>query len=103
MKVNAPVSTMRNIGPISAQWLNNVGILTTADLAHLGSVIAFRIVKESGYPASLNMLYALGAAPRDIDWRPALRDIDWRPALRDIDWRELDVDEKERLRRESGV
>ncbi len=85
MKEDAPVSTMRNLGPISAQWLNNVGILTAADLAHFGSVIAFRIVKESGCPASLNLLYALEAA------------------LRDMDWRELDGAEKDRLRRESGV
>lgn len=80
-----PVSEMRNLGPTSAHWLNNVGIFTAADLAHFGSVIAFRIVKESGYPASLNLLYGLEAA------------------LRDIDWRELDSVEKERLRRESGV
>ena len=85
MNEDAPVSTMRNLGPISAQWLNNVGIFRAADLAHLGSVIAFRIVKESGYPASLNLLYALEAA------------------LRDIDWRELDGAEKDRLRSESGV
>ena len=82
---NVPVSALRNIGPISSQWLNNVGIFTASDLAHLGSVIAFRIIRESGYPATLNLLYGLEAA------------------LRDIDWRELDVSEKERLRRESGV
>ena len=80
-----PVSEMRNLGATSAHWLNNVGIFTAADLAHFGSVIAFRIVKESGYPASLNLLYGMEAA------------------LRDIDWRELDPVEKERLRRESGV
>ena len=79
-----PVTELRNLGPTSAHWLNNVGIFTAADLAHFGSVIAFRIVKESGYPVSLNLLYGLEAA------------------LRDIDWRELDRVEKERLRRESG-
>ena len=78
-----PVSEMRNLGPTSTHWLNNVGIFTAADLAHLGSVVAFRIVKESGCPASLNLLYGLEAA------------------LRDIDWRELDANVKERLRRES--
>ena len=80
-----PVSAMRNIGPISAQWLHNVGILTAADLAGVGTVIAYRIVKESGYPASLNLLYGLESA------------------LRDIDWRDLELSEKERLRREAGV
>ena len=76
---------MRNLGPTSAQWLNNVGIFTAADLAHLGSVIAYRIVKEAGFPATLNLLYGLEAA------------------LRDIDWRDLDESVKERLRREAGV
>ena len=76
---------LKNIGPTSAQWLRNVGILTSADLAHLGSVVAYRIVKEAGYPASLNLLYALEAA------------------LRDIDWRALDETEKRRLRKEAGV
>jgi DNA transformation protein len=78
------VATLQNIGPKSAQWLADCGIFTQADLAHLGSVIAYRIVKDAGYPASLNLLYALEAA------------------LRSIDWRELDKSEKERLRREAG-
>jgi len=85
LKKDVPSSVMRNIGSISAQWFNNVGIFTEADLAHLGSVIPFRIVKESGYPASLNLLYGLEAA------------------LRGIDWRDVHGIEKERLRRESGV
>jgi len=79
------VSEMRNLGPTSSQWLHNVGIFTEADLAHVGSVIAFRIVKEAGYPATANLLYALEAA------------------LHDIDWRTLDSRQKERLRREVGL
>ncbi len=78
------VSEMRNIGPTSSQWLRNVGILTAADLAHIGSATAYRIVKEAGYPASLNLLYGMEAA------------------LRDIDWRNLDHSEKEQLRLEAG-
>lgn len=85
MRRGRPVSELRNLGPKSAQWLNNVGIFTRADLAHVGSVIAFRIVKEAGYPATANLLYALEAA------------------LLDIDWRALDTEQKERLRREVGL
>ena len=85
MNEDRSVDELRNLGPKSKQWLNNVGIFTKADLAHVGSVIAYRIVKEAGYPATANLLYALEAA------------------LLDIDWRALDSEQKERLRREVGL
>ena len=84
MTYDGSIGVLKNLGPTSAQWLRNVGILTEADLAHLGSVIAYRIVKEAGYPATLNLLYAMEAA------------------LRDIDWRELDESVKEQLRKDAS-
>lgn len=84
-KATRKVAELRNLGPTSSQWLNIVGIFTEADLAHVGSIIAFRIVKEAGFPATANLLYALEAA------------------ILDIDWRTLDSHQKERLRREAGL
>lgn len=81
---NTPDLNLPNLGPKSSQWLRDVGILTRADLAHLGSVMAYRIVRDAGYPATLNLLYALEAA------------------LQNVDWRALDDSEKERLRLEAG-
>lgn len=61
---------MKNIGPISRQWLAEVGIYTIKDLKKAGSITTYKILKER-YPkkVSLNLLWGLEAAIRDIDWR----------------------------------
>lgn len=61
---------MKNIGPASRQWLAEIEIYTLDDLKHVGSAAAYRFIKER-YPkkATLNLLWALEAAIRDIDWR----------------------------------
>ena len=61
---------MKNIGPKSRQWLAEIGIYTIQDLKKAGSVTAYKILKEL-YPkeVSLNLLWGLEAAIRDIDWR----------------------------------
>ena len=60
---------LRNIGPVSAGRLAAVGIKSIADLEEIGSVAAYRRVKES-FPAdtSLNLLYALEGALLDLPW-----------------------------------
>jgi len=60
---------LRNLGPISAQWLAEVGINSYADLQKVGSVAAYAMVRRQQSKASLNLLWALEAALRDIDWR----------------------------------
>jgi len=61
---------MKNIGPVSMQWLAEVGIYTIKDLRKAGSITTYKILKER-YPktVSLNLLWGLEAAIRDIDWR----------------------------------
>ena len=61
---------MKNIGPVSRQWLAEVGIYTIKDLRKAGSITTYKILKER-YPkkVSLNLLWGLEAAIRDIDWR----------------------------------
>ena len=61
---------MKNIGPRSRQWLAEVGIYTINDLRNVGSVTTYKILKER-YPekVSLNLLWGLEAAIRDVDWR----------------------------------
>ena len=63
------VESLKNIGPTSASWLEDVGIHTTADLAEVGVVEAYLRVKRA-YPerVSLNLLYALQGALLDIRW-----------------------------------
>ena len=61
---------MKNIGPRSRQWLAEIGIYTIRDLRNAGSIPTYKILKER-YPqkVSLNLLWGLEAAIRDMDWR----------------------------------
>ena len=67
---------MKNIGPVSSQWLAEVGIYTITDLKNAGSISTYKILKER-YPkrVSLNLLWGLEAAVRNTDWRE-LSDVD---------------------------
>ncbi len=75
-----PIENLRNLGPTSAAWLREVGIGTIAELARLGPAVAYRLVKQRESKASLNLLWALAAGVKDMDWR------------------ELSEEEKEKLR-----
>ena len=63
-------SGMKNIGPVSRKWLAEVGIYTVEELRTAGSIPTYLMLKEM-YPesVSLNLLWGLEAAIRDIDWR----------------------------------
>ena len=52
---------MKNLGPVSALWLREAGVVTVADLHRLGPVVAYRLVKARRPQASLNLLWALAA------------------------------------------
>jgi hypothetical protein len=59
---------LRNLGPVSTEWLRAAGIRTVRDLDAYGSIEAFRLVRSYGFRASLNLLYALEAALLGIHW-----------------------------------
>lgn len=63
------LTSLKNIGPKSAKWLESVGIHTPDKFYELGPVEAYKLVK-SAYPQqiSLNMLYALQGAYMDLPW-----------------------------------
>jgi DNA transformation protein and related proteins len=60
---------MRNLGPVSRKWLNDVGIYDIDDLRAVGPVVAFAMVRQKFHKASLNLLWALAACLENIDWR----------------------------------
>jgi len=74
---------LANLGNASERWLGAIGVTTEKQLQTLGAVGAYRTLKERGYPASLNLVYAIHAA------------------LNGLDWRRLSPDEKARLRAEA--
>ncbi|MDX1414415.1 MAG: TfoX/Sxy family DNA transformation protein [Candidatus Promineifilaceae bacterium] len=61
---------MRNLGPVSSNWLAEIGIYNVDDLRAAGVIPTYKLLKEI-YPqrVSLNLLWGLEAAVRDIDWR----------------------------------
>ena len=61
---------MKNIGPVSRRRLAEIGVYTLKDLERAGVIPTYRMLKER-YPkqVSLNLLWGLEAALRDIDWR----------------------------------
>ncbi len=59
---------IRNIGPVSEEWLRAAGIESQEDLEAIGSIEAYRRVRLHGFNASLNLLYALEGAIRDLPW-----------------------------------
>lgn len=63
------LSSLRNLGGRSEQWLNEIGVFTRSDLERIGSVEIFRVLKERGYPVSLNLVWGIEGALADIDWR----------------------------------
>ena len=70
------IEDIRNLGPKSAWVLKEAGIESQTALRELGAVDAYKRVKFQ-FPryASLNLLWALEAGLRDMDWR-ALSDED---------------------------
>ena len=50
---------LRNLGPVSTQWLAEVGVFSRADLERVGSVAAYAMVRRRQQGASLNLLWAL--------------------------------------------
>ncbi|MCK6581913.1 MAG: TfoX/Sxy family protein [Anaerolineales bacterium] len=67
---------MKNIGPKSSEWLASIGIQSLEDVARLGVVETYKMVKAA-YPerVSLNMLYGLQAALLDIPFQELPQDI----------------------------
>ena len=57
-----------NLGPTSAGWLQEVGVMTLDDLRELGAVAAYCLVKARHERASLNLLYALYGALTGQKW-----------------------------------
>ena len=77
---------MRNIGPVSAQWLAAVGIHTVDGLHALGAINAYALVRAHGYNANLNLLWALQGALTDVHWTriPARTKQELRQRLKEI-------------------
>ncbi len=59
---------MRNLGPVSMEWLKTIGIETREELETLGAVEAYLRICDVGFKPSLNLLWALQGAVLDVHW-----------------------------------
>lgn len=75
---------LKNLGAVSAQWMESVGVRTRADLIRLGAVAAFLRVRDAGFKASTNLLWALAGAERGLRWN-AISVEDRERLLRELD------------------
>jgi hypothetical protein len=71
----AKISSLRNLGPVSEAWLHAVGIDFRDDLERVGSVEAYMRVVVHGFNPTLNLLYAMEGALRDVHWTTLLREV----------------------------
>jgi len=55
------ISELANLGPQSEAWLNEIGVFSRADIERIGSIEIYRLIRERGVPASLNLVYAIEA------------------------------------------
>jgi DNA transformation protein and related proteins len=77
---------MHSLGPVTARRLAEVGITDADSLRAAGAVTAFRMLRfRFGRAVTLNALYGLDAA------------------IREVHWREIDEERKAQLRIEAGL
>lgn len=62
------LSTLPNLGTVSAGWLEAAGIHSVKHLEEVGSVAAYQAVQRIGKAPSLLLLYALEAALMGLRW-----------------------------------
>jgi DNA transformation protein len=80
------VEDLHSLGPVTAKRLAEVGIGDAKTLRQTGAVAAYKKLKfRFGKDVTLNALYGLDAA------------------IRNVHWREIDDARKSELRRDAGV
>lgn len=62
------MAAWKNLGPVSRRWLSTIGIQDQKDLAYVGSVRAYFLIKSQYPEASLNLLWALEGALTEQSW-----------------------------------
>lgn len=69
MSKNKAAGHIRNMGPKTKVWLNEIGIHTLQDLEAIGAVEAYRRLKASRpQEVTLNALWGLQGAVLNLHW-----------------------------------
>jgi DNA transformation protein and related proteins len=68
--MSAAIADLHSLGPVTAARLKEIGIDTPAALREAGAVGTYRRLKfRFGKAVTLNALYGLDAAIRNVHWR----------------------------------
>jgi DNA transformation protein len=59
---------LKNIGKVSVQWMNEVGVYTVDDLSRLGSVEVYNRIRKIHQSANILALYSLEGALWNLHW-----------------------------------
>ena len=76
MPTSKKLIELRNLGASTVNILNSIGIRTEQELRALGSVQAYRRIRQRGVHVSRALLYAMEGALLDLPWQsldPALK------------------------------
>jgi len=63
------IANLRNLGPVSASMILQVGIKDSKELLRQDAVDVYLLLKLFGFKVNHNMLWALYGAINDVDWR----------------------------------
>lgn len=75
-ELNEPVQNLRNIGNPTAAVLRDVGISTVADLARVGPIRAYQMVKEKYPGVNIATLEAMATGLRDFGVKEVATELD---------------------------
>lgn len=80
------ISELSNLGPKSEKWLNEIGVFSRSDVERVGPVEIYRLLKQRGLPASLNLVYAIEAMLIGEHWTAlsAEHNAELRAAVREL-------------------
>mgnify|MGYP003531987521 CR=1 FL=1 len=69
MTAETKLIELKNIGASTVNILNSIGVRTQRDLQKVGSVQAYRRIRQRGVHVSRALLYAMEGALLDIPWQ----------------------------------
>ena len=74
---------LRNLGPVSTQWLNSIDVYTKEDIKTIGPIVIYNMLKARGYNVNILIVYALQGAIMDCHWNdiPTKMKIDFKAEI----------------------
>jgi len=69
MSEKSSLPRIKNMGPKSTDWLNDIGVFTLEDIERQGVVSVYKRLKASRPNISLVMLWALQGAVMNLHWK----------------------------------